>query len=105
MPNATTTVVVALLIATGAAHAQDVVAGHRLAQRWCSSCHLVDLRQRSVPNDAVPSFLAIAQMSATTKMSLAAFLSTSHEPMPNIVLSRSEIANVSAYILSLRKQQ
>jgi len=90
-------------VSFGTAYAQSVAAGHSIAEHWCSSCHLVDLRQRKAPNDAIPSFVAVAQMKSTTRLSLAAFLSTSHEPMPNFVLSRQEIADVSAYILSLRK--
>ena len=86
-----------------AASAQNIYEGQKIAERWCSSCHVVDFRQRRAPNDAIPSFPAIAQMKSTTRISLAAFLSTSHEPMPNFALSRREIADVSAYILSLRK--
>lgn len=86
-----------------AASAQSIYAGQKIAEHWCSACHLVDFRQRTAPNDAIPSFPAIAQMKSTTMISLAAFLSTSHEPMPNFALSRGEIADVSAYILSLRK--
>lgn len=93
------------LFAISSACAQDIASGKRIAERWCSSCHVVEPGQHRVPNDAVPSFPAIARMNSTTKMSLAAFLSTSHEPMPNMVLSRAEIADISAYILSLRKSQ
>jgi hypothetical protein len=44
-------------------------------------------------------------MKSTTEASLAAFLSTAHERggMPDLVLNRKEIQDVSAYILSLRK--
>jgi mono/diheme cytochrome c family protein len=93
------------LFAAASAWGQNVATGKQIAERWCASCHVVGPGQKNVPNDAVPSFPSIAQMSSTTKMSLAAFLSTSHPPMPDIVLSRSEIADVSAYILSLRKQK
>jgi hypothetical protein len=41
-------------------------------------------------------------MSSTTEAGLAAFLSTPHGKMPDYSLSRNEIRNVSAYILSLR---
>jgi mono/diheme cytochrome c family protein len=42
-------------------------------------------------------------MKSTTEMSLAAFLTTPHGRMPNFSLSRAEIRDVSAYILSLRQ--
>jgi mono/diheme cytochrome c family protein len=89
-------------VTLGWAHAQDVDAGRVIAERWCSSCHLVDHTQNEAPNDAIPSFRAIANMKSTTMTSLAVFLQTPHEPMPNFMLSRRQIADVSAYVLSLR---
>ena len=38
----------------------------------------------------------------TTRLSLTVFLSTPHHRMPDYSLTRQEIANVSAYILSLK---
>lgn len=98
-----------LLVAlmTCAATAQESgnsFAGHELAVRWCASCHVVDAGIRRQGTDAVPSFAAISAMPSTTAASLAAFLSSSHGQMPDYTLSRADIANVSAYILSLRKQ-
>jgi len=90
-----------VLVPFGSASAQDVVAGHQLAKHWCSSCHAVEAGQTTPHKGGPPAFAAIANMSSTTETSLAAFLSTSHEPMPNIVLSRKQIDDLSAYILSL----
>jgi hypothetical protein len=53
-------------------------------------------------NDVSPSFWSIARMPSTTAMSLQAFLSTPHHRMPDYSLSRQEIADISAYILSLK---
>ena len=55
-------------------------------------------------NDAVPSFVSVARMDSTTTTSLEVFLSTPHGRMPDYSLSRHDIANVSAYILSLRQE-
>lgn len=89
---------------TSAAHAQDVYAGKRIAQTWCSGCHRIDDRLPPIASDTVPpSFASIAQMNSTTEMSLTAFLSTPHAQMPDYALTHTEIENVSAYILSLRK--
>jgi len=90
------------VFAAASAHAQNVDAGRVIAEQWCSSCHLVDHQQNRVPNDAIPSFRAVANMKSTTMISLSVFLQTPHQPMPNFMLSRREIADVSAYILSLR---
>ncbi len=98
----------AILLACGplavrAAAAQDAGEGERIARQWCGNCHQV-ARDPVRASDAVPSFPAIAQMSSTTQASLAAFLSSSHGRMPDYALTRSEIRDVSAYILSLRDQ-
>jgi mono/diheme cytochrome c family protein len=84
------------------AQAQNVQTGKAIAQMWCANCHVVDKSQHPSGNDAVPSFPAIARMSSTTAASLAAFLTTPHPRMPNYELSRQEIRDVSAYILSLQ---
>jgi len=81
----------------------DRLAGHELAMRWCSSCHVVDPAQQTQGIDAVPTFASVAGMRSTTLSSLRVFLSTPHTPMPDFKLTRDDIANVSAYILSLRR--
>jgi mono/diheme cytochrome c family protein len=80
----------------------EVVQGQRIAERWCSNCHVVSPSQTRAPADAVPSFAAIARMPSTTQMSLKAFLASPHPPMPDLKLSRGEIDDLSKYILSLR---
>jgi mono/diheme cytochrome c family protein len=95
--------IAAALLAASAARAQDIASGKHIAKTWCSSCHEIGSDERKSVSDAVPSFSSIAQMKSTTATSLAAFLSTPHANMPNFVLTRTEIRDVSAYILSLRK--
>ena len=53
-------------------------------------------------SDAVPTFPAVARMPSTTGMSLHAFLLTPHARMPDIQMSRGQIDDITAYILSLR---
>ncbi len=81
----------------------DPQQGQALAQAWCSSCHMVSPQQRNAGNDAVPSFASVARMPSTTQMSLEAFLQSPHPPMPDLKLSRNQLDDVAAYILSLRK--
>jgi mono/diheme cytochrome c family protein len=88
--------------AVAQAEAGDPTQGQQLAQTWCSQCHLVDPHGQSRASDATPSFAAIANMPSTTSLSLHAFLLTPHPPMPDFRLSRSQIDDVAAYILSLR---
>jgi mono/diheme cytochrome c family protein len=101
--SATLLFIAAALLAAGAARAQDIAAGKQIAQGQCSNCHLVDSREPKTGGDTAPTFSSIARLKSTTEMSLAAFLSTSHGPMPDLLLSRTDIRDVSAYILSLRK--
>lgn len=89
-----------LWMVSSPALAQDAVNGHRIAQDWCSTCHAIG--DEPARNDAVPSFRAIARMPGMTSLSLTAFLSTPHYRMPDYSLTRREIADLSAYILSLK---
>ncbi len=84
------------------AKAADADHGGDLARRWCAACHLVDSAQKQASAD-VPSFAAIAQRSDFTPEKLAFFLLDPHPKMPNFPLSRSEAADLAAYIGSLRK--
>jgi mono/diheme cytochrome c family protein len=79
----------------------DINMGQQLAQRWCSDCHAVGL-ENAEAHGSVPSFVSIAEMPSTTSISLHAFLQTSHERMPNLQLTQTEIDDVVAYILSLK---
>lgn len=99
------TFLISVLSAPGLVRAQadgDPDEGRRLATVWCNECHQVGSQTLSTRNDVVPSYQAIAAMPSTTAMSIRAFLSTSHEVMPNFNLTNTQISDVSAYILSLR---
>jgi mono/diheme cytochrome c family protein len=80
----------------------DAGHGGDLAKRWCSSCHLVEGDQKQADAD-VPSFGAIARKSDFTPERVAFFLLDPHPKMPNFSLTRTEAADVAAYIGSLRK--
>jgi mono/diheme cytochrome c family protein len=89
------------------AHAQgigDPADGQHIAASTCSSCHQINVQRRDSTNDPVPSFQAIAAMPSTTMLSINVFLRTSHNVMPNIRLSETQITDIGAYILSLRDQ-
>jgi mono/diheme cytochrome c family protein len=85
-----------------AAQNGDIAAGQKLAETWCSSCHVVGPAPDRGTSNGAPTFSAIAQMPSTTPLSLRAFLQTPHAQMPDLHLSRDEIDDVGAYILSLR---
>ena len=96
-----------LIIATAAlngslALAADPDQGATLAKRWCATCHVVDGDQKQASAD-VPPFAVIAQKPDFTAEKIAAFLLEPHPKMPNFPLSRSEAADIAAYIGTLRK--
>jgi mono/diheme cytochrome c family protein len=82
----------------------DAVAGRQLAEGWCGSCHVAGPAAVRGTSNGAPTFTAIARMKSTTPMSLRAFLQTPHARMPDLHLTRDEIDNLAAYILSLRRK-
>jgi mono/diheme cytochrome c family protein len=82
----------------------DVAAGRKLAQTWCSSCHLIGPDAVSGTSNGAPPLAAVARMKSTTVLSLRAFLQTPHARMPDLHLTRDEVDDLAGYILSLRPQ-
>jgi mono/diheme cytochrome c family protein len=85
--------------ACGPALAADPAAGLQIAQRWCAACHVVAPGQARGSAD-VPSFAAIAIKFEDDK-ALANFLASPYPRMPNMTLSRPEIADLVSYVRSL----
>ena len=88
-----------VLSAPGAWAAGDAQAGLQLAQRWCTSCHVVDAAGHGT--DAAPPFSAIAVKRHKNQSWLRAWLSSPHPRMPDVHLSNQEISDVVAYLNSL----
>ena len=82
--------------------AQDVETGAQIARKWCSGCHRVERNPQSA-SDGIPTFAAIANSKGMTDTALGVFLRTPHARMPDYSLTRQEIRDVSAYIISQRK--
>ena len=81
----------------------DARSGQRLAAAWCANCHQVAPGGPGPATDAAPAFQAIARMPSTTSMSLRVFLQTPHANMPDYRLTREQLDDVVAYILSLKR--
>ncbi len=80
--------------------APSVEAGADLAARWCAGCHVV--ANDGAGTDAAPSFVGIARTRSVDQ--LKAFLAKPHaKPMRGFTLSSREIADVAAYIASLKQ--
>jgi mono/diheme cytochrome c family protein len=80
--------------------AADVGHGEALARQWCAGCHAVG-SEPAVRSDTVPSLAAIARRPGTSEDKLRAWLGAPHPSMPDFELSRTALADLTAYILSL----
>jgi mono/diheme cytochrome c family protein len=83
--------------------AGDPEAGHRLAQRWCSSCHAAE--DATSATDAAPSLASIARDRADETGWLRSWLVAPHPRMPNFDLSNAEIEDLVAYLARLAQQE
>ena len=83
----------------------DAERGRHLASRLCSNCHLIGDPQQRHANVDVPSFNENADKSGQTAGAIMAQIVLPQHPMPVIPLTRSELADLAAYILSLRKEE
>jgi mono/diheme cytochrome c family protein len=79
------------------AFAADPLKGETLAKRWCATCHIVSSVQQQGTSQA-PPFSSVANKPDFNERMLAYFLLTPHPRMPDMNLSRSEAADLAAYI-------
>ncbi len=103
-------IVATLLVAAGAARAADahgaeaakIAVGAELANRHCTSCHVVGPEQKH-GTDQAPTWREIAARPTTTRDFLRGFLTHPHGGMPPLTLAGEQIDDLAAYILSLRQ--
>ena len=81
----------------------DAASGRLYAMNWCTECHSVEPETAGTGRFA-PDFTAIAKSPSTTGSSLKAFLRSEHLRMPSFALKRSEVDDIVAYIMSLRRR-
>ena len=75
----------------------DADRGAALAQAWCAGCHVVGLRG----TDVAPPLAEIALRPGRTADYLWAWLADPHPVMPQLNLSRQEIADLIAHLQRL----
>jgi mono/diheme cytochrome c family protein len=101
-----TTLIAALAATTLSAYAQDgdIAAGRSFARATCSVCHVVEAEQQRPPRRIFigSAFRNIANTPGMTAAALRVFLTTSHPRVPNPIVTSEQMADVIAYILSLR---
>jgi mono/diheme cytochrome c family protein len=93
---------IATIAATAWALGADPQNGERLAHRWCEACHVVSSGQSGLATDQAPPFAAIARLPGFDAAKIALFLLNPHPKMPDMSLSRTEAADLAAYIATLR---
>lgn len=82
----------------------DAQNGGALAERLCATCHAVSGEAGARSRPDVPGFTAIARSPDTTPERLAGAIILPHPAMPGIALTRAEIRDIIAYIMSLKPQ-
>jgi mono/diheme cytochrome c family protein len=91
------------LAVAGVTSLPDPKAGKALAEKLCTNCHLVGSATRQEHANAdVPSFPEIANLEGQTAGAITARIMLPNHPMPTIPLTKAELADLAAYILSLR---
>jgi mono/diheme cytochrome c family protein len=92
--------ILAAVFALGAARAADPSEGLEVAERWCASCHAIAPGRAS--NEQAPTFESVVQERGRSDEWISTWLSTPHDVMPDLALTRDEIAALVAYFDSLR---
>lgn len=96
LQGAVVVALILMLIEEGAA--ADLARGRSIALRWCSQCHIVASGQ-GTGSDSVPTFIEIGESEHFNQARLSHFLaSPPHSRMPDLSLTRTEIADLVAYI-------
>lgn len=94
-----------LLASAAPALAQETAsidAGYRLAQAVCVECHAIEPNDTISPNLDAPPFSEVANKPAMTVIALSVWFRSPHPTMPNLVITKDEASNLSAYILSMK---
>ena len=96
------TLLLAAAVAPSASFAADAYQGKDIAKRWCTGCHVVEREQKRPAIDQAPPFASIARTPEFGADKLAMLLLKPHPNMPQLALSRAEVANLAEYILTLK---
>ncbi len=87
----------------GATSKPDPVHGKQLAESLCTNCHLVGSATQEQANPDVPSFPEIANLEGQTAGAIIGRIILPKHPMPQIPLTKSELSDLAAFIMSLRE--
>jgi mono/diheme cytochrome c family protein len=83
--------------ASSSSAAENADAGRTIAETWCRPCHAIGTPPTS---DIAPPFGDI--VSRRTPQEIASFLADPHGRMPSIQLARPQIADIIAFMATLK---
>jgi mono/diheme cytochrome c family protein len=94
-------------LCAAAAHSQeaalpDAATGRALAERLCSTCHLVEGGATTSVPAGVPTLRGLANRPGQSARRIENALIQPHPPMPDMRLTASEIQHLLAYLETLR---
>jgi len=83
--------------------------GRRIADDFCSKCHIVAPEQEPGGGDLLgrakaPDLTQRLRDPGVTELALRTYLQTSHPRMPNIMLKQEETDDLIAYLLTLKER-
>lgn len=89
------------LLPQAMAQPADAERGRDLAERWCTTCHIV---AEDVPGGTIgPAFSAMIDLRGRSEAQLKGWLAAPHNPMPDFNLSEREIRDLVAYIATVNE--
>jgi cytochrome c2 len=86
-------------------HAQeqgDAKRGLSYAEKACTECHGVLADDDISPLLDAPTFRSVANTPGMTYTALSVWFQSPHPSMPNLIIPPEDLANVIAYIMSLK---
>lgn len=95
--------VLAAAVASEPAGAADAAAGEKIAKQHCAACHMRPGGPIVLPGKAPPPpFAELAKRDGFAAETVAAALAKPKHPMRHIKLTDEQIADVAAFILTLK---
>ncbi|MCB1493488.1 MAG: c-type cytochrome [Rhodobiaceae bacterium] len=87
----------------GAAEYGDAAEGELLAKTWCANCHVVEAEPSQADSLQAPTFKALAaQPDMSVERLTIIFANPPHPAMDGISPSRQQIADIAAYLETLK---
>lgn len=87
------------------ASSDAVYRGAAVARQVCAQCHDIGDGSKPAIYSQAPTFKSVLEKPDTTAEGLSQWLKSSHPSMPHYVFTEPEVADIVAYIMSLKTAQ